>query len=544
MTVNQPSASELSASICEGGSYTFFDATLTTAGVYTHTLQNANGCDSIITLTLTVNPVYNFEYDLDICEGESLHFNGDTITESGTYTQTSQTVNGCDSIVTIVLTVHPIVNTPVTATICEGGSYSFFGQTLTTAGTYTHTLQSVFGCDSVITLTLTEVSVYNTPVAVDICEGSSYNFFGQTLITAGTYTHTLQSVSGCDSVITLTLTVNPVYNTPVTAEICEGSSYTFFGQTLTTAGTYTHTLQTVSGCDSVVTLTLTVNPVYNTPVTAEICEGSSYTFFGQALTTAGTYTHTLQTVHGCDSVITLTLTVNNGTHNVETETACDNFTWHGTSYDESGTYTYAYTNANGCESVDTLHLTINHSVAELVEATACDSYTWNGTTYTTSGEYTQTFTGASGCDSVVTLNLTVNYAVVSDFTITTTDSCYEWNSETYCETGDYTQTLQTADGCDSVVTLHLTITVGIDDHNLSGIELFPNPTNRILNIRGGDIQRIDIYSVDGQLLYTKENNGSDQMQVDVSQFAAGQYFVKVQSSDNRTVSRKFIVNRP
>ena len=491
-----------------------------------------------------MNPVYNFEYDLDICEGESLHFNGDTITESGTYTQTSQTVNGCDSIVTIVLTVHPIVNTPVTATICEGGSYSFFGQTLTTAGTYTHTLQSVFGCDSVITLTLTEVSVYNTPVAVDICEGSSYNFFGQTLITAGTYTHTLQSVSGCDSVITLTLTVNPVYNTPVTAEICEGSSYTFFGQTLTTAGTYTHTLQTVSGCDSVVTLTLTVNPVYNTPVTAEICEGSSYTFFGQALTTAGTYTHTLQTVHGCDSVITLTLTVNNGTHNVETETACDNFTWHGTSYDESGTYTYAYTNANGCESVDTLHLTINHSVAELVEATACDSYTWNGTTYTTSGEYTQTFTGASGCDSVVTLNLTVNYAVVSDFTITTTDSCYEWNSEIYCESGDYTQTLQTADGCDSVVTLHLTITVGIDDHNLSGIELFPNPTNRILNIRGGDIQRIDIYSVDGQLLYTKENNGSDQMQVDVSQFAAGQYFVKVQSSDNRTVSRKFIVNRP
>ena len=433
---------------------------------------------------------------------------------------------------------------PITAEICQGGSYEFFDQTLTTAGTYTHTLQSVIGCDSVITLTLTEVSVYNTPVEAEICEGDSYNFFGQTLTTAGTYTHTLQSVSGCDSVITLTLTVNPVYNTPVEAEICEGGSYNFFGQSLTTAGTYTHTLQTVHGCDSVITLTLTVNPVFNTPVTAEICDGSSYNFFGQTLTTAGTYTHTLQTVHGCDSVITLTLTVNYGTHNVETETACDNFTWHGTTYNTSGTYTYAYTNANGCESVDTLHLTVNQSVTELVEMSACDSYTWNGNTYTTSGEYTQTFTGANGCDSVVTLNLTVNYAVVSDFTITTTDSCYEWNSETYCETGDYTQTLQTNSGCDSVVTLHLTITVGIDDHDLAGIEMFPNPTNRILNIRGEDMRRIDIYSVDGQLLYTKENNGSDLMQVDVSQFAAGQYFVKVQSNNNRTVSRKFIVNRP
>ena len=148
-------------------------------------------------------------------------------------------------------------------------------------------MQSVSGCDSVITLTLTVSDVINTAVTAEICEGGSYDFFGQTLTAAGTYTHTLQSVSGCDSVITLTLTVNPVYNTPLTAEICEGTSYDFFGQTLTTAGTYTHTLQSVHGCDSIITLTLTVNPVFNTPLTAEICEGGSYNFFGQTLTTAG-----------------------------------------------------------------------------------------------------------------------------------------------------------------------------------------------------------------------------------------------------------------
>jgi hypothetical protein len=91
--------------------------------------------------------------------------------------------------------------------------------------------------------------------------------------------------------------------------------------------------------------------------------------------------------------------------------------------------------------------------------------------------------------------------------------------------------------------MHLTITVGIDDHDLSGIEVFPNPTNRILNIRGENMRRIDIYNADGQLVYTKQNDGSDLMQVDVSRFAAGQYFVKVLLGDGRTATRKVIVNR-
>ena len=94
-----------------------------------------------------------------------------------------------------------------------------------------------------------------------------------------------------------------------------------------------------------------------------------------------------------------------------------------------------------------------------------------------------------------------------------------------------------------MVTLHLTITVGIDDHDLSGIEVFPNPTNRILNIKGEDMRRIDLYNADGQLVYTKENNGSDLVQVDVTRFASGQYFVKVLLGDGRIATRKVIVNR-
>ena len=288
-TFNTP----ITAEICQGETYDFFGQSLTSAGTYNHTLQSVHGCDSVITLTLTVNPVFNTPIAAEICQGETYNFFGQTLATAGTYSHTLQSVHGCDSVITLTLMVHPTFNTPISAEICQGESYDFFGQTLTTAGTYNHTLQSVHGCDSVITLTLIVHPTFNTPISAEICQGETYNFFGQSLNTAGTYNYTLETVHGCDSVITLTLTVNPTFNTPITAEICQGESYSFFGQSLTTAGTYNHTLQTVHGCDSVISLTLTVNPVFNTPISAEICQGESYSFFGQSLTTAGTYNHTL-----------------------------------------------------------------------------------------------------------------------------------------------------------------------------------------------------------------------------------------------------------
>ena len=135
-----------------------------------------------------------------------------------------------------------------------------------------------------------------------------------------------------------------------------------------------------------------------------------------------------------------------GTHNVETETACGNYTWHGQTYSVSGTYTYAYTNNDGCASVDTLKLTINLPVASTSSAIACESYTWNGQTYSQSGDYTQTFTAANGCDSVVTLNLTIYQPVVTTSSATACES-YSWHGQTYTESGDYTYNYTNEYGC-------------------------------------------------------------------------------------------------
>src|SRR5690606_22204075 len=151
------------------------------------------------------------------------------------------------------------------------------------------TFTSIHGCDSTVTLTLTVNPVYNNTDERSIGQGGSFAFGTQTLTTAGEYEETFTSIYGCDSTVTLTLTVNPVYNHTDEASICQGESFAFGTQTLTTAGEYEETFTSVHGCDSTVTLTLTVNPVFNHTDEASICQGESFAFGTQTLTTAGEY---------------------------------------------------------------------------------------------------------------------------------------------------------------------------------------------------------------------------------------------------------------
>ena len=269
--------------------------------------------------TLTANferAVYTQAISHAICEGSVYTENGFNVSEPGTYTQNLQTVNGCDSVVTLTLTVNPVASTNLTAAICEGSAYTENGFNVSEAGTHTLNLQTINGCDSIVTLTLTVNPVANTTLSATICEGSVYTENGFNVSEAGSYTQTLQTVNGCDSIVTLNLTVNPVESTNLTAAICEGTTYTENGFNASEAGTYTQNLQTINGCDSVVTLTLTVNPTYNIIIDASINEGETYEENGFSESEAGTYVHTLQSEFGCDSVITLNLTVNSSLNDV------------------------------------------------------------------------------------------------------------------------------------------------------------------------------------------------------------------------------------
>ena len=247
-----------------------------------------------------------------ICQGSSIDFYGRELTEAGTYTDTLQTAEGCDSIVIWYLTVNPTYNNaPVDTVVC--GQFVWNDSTYTVSGVISHTYTLATGCDSTVTYNLTVNPVYDVTDAQTICASElPYTWNGVVFDEAGTQTTTLQTVNGCDSVVTMTLTVNPVYAVTDAQTICASElPYTWNGVEFTQAGTQTATLQTVNNCDSVVTMTLTVNPIYEVTDAQTICASElPITWNGVEFTQAGTQTATLQTVNGCDSVVTMTLTVN------------------------------------------------------------------------------------------------------------------------------------------------------------------------------------------------------------------------------------------
>ena len=89
-------------------------------------------------------------------------WNSQTITAAGDYTATLTNMNGCDSIATLHLVVNPVVTGEETITICEAAlPYSWNNQNITAAGDYTATLTNAAGCDSIATLHLINQSCCN-----------------------------------------------------------------------------------------------------------------------------------------------------------------------------------------------------------------------------------------------------------------------------------------------------------------------------------------------------------------------------------------------
>lgn len=95
-------------------------------------------------------------------------------------------------------------------------------------------------------------------------------------------------------------------------------------------------------------------------------------------------------------------------------TNCGAYTLNSQTYATSGTYTQVLTNGNaaGCDSTITLHLTVNNPTTSSITTSSCGAYTLNGTTYSTSGTYTQVLTNAAGCDSTITLDLSIVASIV------------------------------------------------------------------------------------------------------------------------------------
>ena len=191
-----------------------------------------------------------------ICANEIYTENGFNVYGAGEHIRVVQSSNGCDSTITLLLTVNPVQTTQLYDTISLSETYNDNGFNTNIGGVYINTLQAVTGCDSIVMLHLSIDSTYYTTIFDTICDNETYTENGFNTAFAGTHENTLQATIGCDSVITLHLTVNPTYTEMVydTIYVEEGRDSSYY---------VIDSLQTIFGCDSVVVhnITIIVDPV-------------------------------------------------------------------------------------------------------------------------------------------------------------------------------------------------------------------------------------------------------------------------------------------
>ncbi len=449
--------------ICEGDSVVVGSSVYHESGIYIDTFS-FGACKSVLTLDLTVHPA-NTVIDAEICSGDAYLMGGSSYSTTGTHVAQLVSSASCDSTVTLNLTVvNEFSGVNLDAEICQGETFVFGNQTLTTSGMYEETFTSNFGCDSTVILELTVKPTYNLTLNEEICEGEFFVFGTQNYISTGTFEETFISSQGCDSTVTLNLTVHAPYSV-VNESICEGNGYDLGDETFYDEGTYVVNVETSAGCETEVTLNLTVNPTPSSSINEEICEGDSYTFDGNVITETGIYTQSYPVQGICDSVVTLNLIVHKTSTLLE-ETICegDVFMYEGNQYSESGNWEFTYTATSGCgDSIVTLALVVEPS-ASILDEIICDgeSYTLGNNTYTQSGTYVDNITTGAGCAMEVTLNLEVaeNYIVDVSETICAGES-YSVGANVYSQSGNYSDVIPSTMGCDSTVNLTLVVLTAI-----------------------------------------------------------------------------------
>jgi hypothetical protein len=270
---------------------------------------------------------------------------------------------GCDSIITLDLTINADVSSTQNISACTAYTWPADGNTYNTTGTYTTLSTSAAGCDSLITLNLTMSTSAQSNETIASCVSYLWPPTAATYTSTGTYSTTLTSSTGCDSIVTLYLTINSPTSGSSAISICESYTWTSGdGNTYTGSGSYSTTLVNSQGCDSTATLNLTILANSSGPTeTVTSCGIYTWAIDGNIYNSSGIYTASLVNAAGCDSIITLDLTIAANNSGSATITACNEYFWTGTiqTYTTSGTYTATLTNSSGCDSVATLDLTIS-----------------------------------------------------------------------------------------------------------------------------------------------------------------------------------------
>ncbi|MBK7762417.1 MAG: hypothetical protein IPI46_03475 [Bacteroidetes bacterium] len=520
--------------------FTWNGLTFSYASTRIYHFPNGNNCDSIIRLVINQKPNTSSNQELVVCPNQIPYsWNGLTIVDSGLYSVTLVNTNGCDSVANLHLTISPIlISIQATPNIfCDSGSsilnvlippLLYCIPAVQYTGSYYYIYQFKFNNTAIIHQSNPSSGSYNYynqtanviggsvyPINFNVSNTTSVNYkniwidFNQD----GDFTD-LGELVFVDSSLTASVTGNILI--PITAfngltrmrigykayantqsNPCNNNSNgtyedynlnisggfntiswspsTFLNTTIgnhvtamnaNTNITYTATIIDINGCSDSAGISIqvfqhSISDFYDT-----ICLNQlPYLWNGQTISTAGTYSQTYTNSVGCDSVSTLNLSVLLPSSSSQNIFVCSNqlpYNWNGQNISTAGTYSQTYTNSVGCDSVSSMTISILESTSNSETINLCRNefpYLWNGQIIDSAGIYVQAYTYTFGCDSIIILTIhelqIINY--YDSIAVCFNQTPYVWNDQYLDTNGNYTAAFSSSSGCDSLMHLQFNV---------------------------------------------------------------------------------------
>ncbi|MCC6753804.1 MAG: gliding motility-associated C-terminal domain-containing protein [Saprospiraceae bacterium] len=295
----------IDTAICSGDSVVIGGVKLDQTGNYQIPLRTSEGCDSLLDVRLQLKYPSNAFFDTNICEGQTFTLGQRVFDQAGDYAWTVPGANGCDSLTSLRLVVHPVVQTKWDTFLCEGQTLIAGSNTYTSAGMYTQIATSAVGCDSIHTILLRMGKSGTGAIDTSICQGSFVELNGKQFDKTGTYTMNLQTAEGCDSLLQLRLVVHPVYEDHLNVSRCEGDTFRLAGYSFFKTGDHPLRFTSFNGCDSTIWVHLNIERNAATAIDTLVCFDQSVVLGGKVYSDSGRYVLNYQSSNGCDSVVSI-----------------------------------------------------------------------------------------------------------------------------------------------------------------------------------------------------------------------------------------------
>lgn len=458
-----------------------------------------------------------------------------------------------------------VVSTTETITTCDRFNSPSGKIKVTVSGTYYDTIQTAFGCDSAIKYVVTIKKKTTASIKAFDCKSYTSPSKTYTWTKSGTYIDYLKNSIGCDSVLTIYLTIGAPMDS-VSLVNCYSVKSPTGKYTYTQSGTYYDTLKSYRGCDSVLKVKVKILEATSSEINVAECYKFRSPSGKYLYTKPGSYYDTLQNAAGCDSIIKINFSIIQGRRTLirsacsEYKSPSGNYTW-----TQSGEYYDTLVNYRGCDSIVTVKLTIWGPGRDTLSVQACRYFIlpYTKVVATKNGDYVDVTKNFRGCDSLILYKVTIvnidDYVTLNGSLLTARNNTgtYQWlnctrsyqvmagetNKQLIAKENHLFAVEISENGCKDTSDCVQVTTAGVNQPMQSLFWISPNPNRGQFAIHALESLSgtVEIFNAAGQSVYRVQAEELKGLAVDMAQ-PAGLYLLQI-STDKGIVQQRIGISK-